>query len=229
MLLLLRTSRRPLFGLTALMLLVLVIPSARGQTETNELAQRPMTAANELVDKANAEIRAAKELQTKNEAKIGKYKEALNAGDFAKAASILDSVNRDIDVGVAQGEAAATYLEQASRMDIDPHFSEYLTLRAQSVRQRVASYRELKVMFSIVSEMLRDPTSQTVAQAQPKIRASQAKIAELDRAADALEEKSERIRCANPDSFKDIAEPCPPAQRRATPARRAARPKKRRG
>lgn len=158
--------------------------------------------ANKLVDKANDEIKAAKEIQDKNEAKVSDYKAALNEPDFPKAKSILDSVIADIDKGVKHGDTAAENLQSAAKLKIDDKFKEYLEVRAQSVRKRIDSYKELKNMFKITGEMLEDPTVESVRKAQPKIKESQDKIGKLDKEADELEEKSEKVRKDNPDKFK---------------------------
>ncbi len=158
--------------------------------------------ANKLVDKANDEIKAAKDIQQKNEVKITDYKEALNKGDFKEAKAILDGVVVDIDKGVKHGDTAAENLESAAKLKVDDKFKEYLDVRAKSVRKRIDSYKELQNMFKITGDMLANPTSTTVSQAQPKIKDSQSKIAKLDKEADDLEEKSEKVRKDNPDKFK---------------------------
>ena len=184
-------------GNVALALLAVVIFALACKSFGNETAE-----ANKLVDKANDEIKAAKTIQDKNEAKISDYKEALNDSDFKKATSILDSVVKDIEEGVKHGDAAAESLEKASKLKVDDKFKEYLEVRAQSVRKRIDSYKELKNMFSVTSEMLADPTAASVQKAQPKIKDSQEKIGKLDKEADDLEEKSEKVRKDNPDKFK---------------------------
>lgn len=157
--------------------------------------------ANKLVDKASEEIKMAKALQDKNEQKTADYRDALNNGKFDDARKILNDVNKDIDEGVKHGEAAANSLEEASKKKIDEKFKEYLTLRAQSVRKRIDSYKELKNMFSATQDMLANPTAAGVQSAQPKIKASQEKISQLDKEADELEEKSDKVRKENPDKF----------------------------
>jgi hypothetical protein len=159
--------------------------------------------ANKLVDKANEEIKAAKKIQDENETKITAYKEALNEGDFKKAKSMLDDVNKDIDKGVKHGETAADSLDSAAKLKIDPKFKEYLELYAKSVRKRIDSYKELKNLFTTTGKMLDDPTPEGVSEAQPKIKASQEKIAKLDKEADDLEEQSQKVRKDNPDKFKN--------------------------
>jgi hypothetical protein len=158
--------------------------------------------ANKLVDKANDEIKAAKEIQDKNEVKVTDYKAALNKADFKEAKSILDGVVADIDKGVKHGDTAAENLESAAKLKIDDKFKEYLDLRAKSVRKRIDSYKELKNMFNTTSDMLDNPTPASVRDAQPKIKDSQEKISKLDKEADELEDKSEKVRKDNPDKFK---------------------------
>ena len=178
----------------ALMIVVLFALACKFGNETE--------AANKLVDKANDEIKMAKEIQDKNEEKTGAYKTALQDGNFNKAKSLLDEVVKDIDVGVKHGETAAENLEAAAKLKVDDKFKEYLEVRAQSVRKRIDSYKELKTMFGTTSEMLANPTAASVQNAQPKIKDSQEKISKLDKEAEELEEKSEKVRKDNPDKFK---------------------------
>jgi F0F1-type ATP synthase membrane subunit b/b' len=179
----------------ALMALAVFILACKGLG--NQTAE-----ANKLVDKANDEIKAAKKLQADNEVKVTDYKAALNKGDFKGAKAILDGVVNDIDKGVKHGDTAAENLESAAKLKIDDKFKEYLELRAQSVRKRIDSYKELKNMFNVTGNMLANPTASTISDAQPKIKDSQEKIRKLDGEADDLEEKSEKVRKDNPEKFK---------------------------
>ena len=150
---------RPLFQfhrwLKPLYFLLLCAPYLMAQDATRP-TPTPMSssvavrAANELVDAANEDIKAAKELQAEDEAKLTEYKAALNNRRWIEASNLLKRAITNTERGVSLGESASGKFERAAFIILNSDapkyaFASYLLAKASAVGKRTEAYRELKI------------------------------------------------------------------------------------
>lgn len=182
-------------GICLMMLVGLIGLSAACDGGQTEEANKMINEANALIDKTKATNDKADSLlndlmganMTKAE-DIEQYK-SDNKAKFDEAVSLFEQSEKNIS------EAAGKF-EQASKMQLDDKFKEYVTLKAQAFKKRAESYKATAgYIKTFIAEKDTTKADQLTAD-------SNKKSADLIKEANDLDAKAEKIVKDNPSSFK---------------------------
>ncbi len=100
--------------------------------------------ANKLVTQAQEELKEVDRIDSENDSKVSDLNRAEDANNAAEVRRILEEAMKALDEGLQHGENAAQKIEQASKLNIDPVYKEYLQLKAQAFRKQIDAYKRLR-------------------------------------------------------------------------------------
>ena len=110
------------------------------------------TEANKLVTQAQQELAEVDRIDTENDSKISDLNRAEDENNAADVKRILEESMKALDEGLQHGENAAQKIEQASKLDIDPVYRDYLQLKAQAFRKQIDAYKRLRDAAQIMHD-----------------------------------------------------------------------------
>ena len=151
--------------------------------------------ANKLVNEGNKAIEEGKKLAASAEAKKSKMLQT-NVAQLSDARTTANEAIRDYDQAQEKVKEAAAKFEEASKLQINDKFKEYLSLKVKEFNKRAELLEALK---AIPQALIDSQNRQSFIS-----RANEAtqKAERLSKEADDLEAQADKIQSDNPNSIK---------------------------
>lgn len=158
--------------------------------------------ANKLVDEGNAEVESAKKLAEEG---VLKYTQAFDfdadtdtSADWEKSKPTATESSDLLDKAAASFDRAADKFAQASKLNVDAKFKQYLDLKARSSRLRAEHYRIVRERpQSLLDASIRDGDTLV-----SKLNENEARAQKIAAESEKLEADAEKIRQENTDMFE---------------------------
>jgi hypothetical protein len=184
----------------AALALVLLAAAALACSSLKNLGKNPLDEANRLVREANNDLDQIDDIWESADKKRSDLSQADKDNKPDEVKRILGDLINDIDKGLKLGEDAADKFDQASKLDVDAVYKDYLSNKATAARKGVDSFKARREAFII----LRD-NYQTSGLPEDKNKDFRAKIDDSNKlwqeSVDA-NKKAKDIQRKNPDKFK---------------------------
>jgi hypothetical protein len=161
--------------------------------------------ANKLVQSANEDLKEITKIAQANKDKESRINKQLNASDFDGAKQTMDEAIKAIDDGLGRGRSAADKFEQASKLEVDQVYKEYLTLKSQSVRKTAEAFEELKKAITILRDNVGGKDKAALKRAQQDAIKAGENFDRLIAEAVKLDHEADDIARKNPDKIKPAA------------------------
>jgi hypothetical protein len=158
--------------------------------------------ANKLVRSANEDLKEITKIAQSNKDQESRINKLLNSNDLPGAKQAMDDTIKAIDNGLERGKSAADKFEQASKLDVDQVYKEYLTLKSKSVRKTVEAFESLKKAISILRDNIGGTDKAKLKQAQNDAIKSGETFDTLIAEAVKLDREADDIARKNPDKIK---------------------------
>ncbi len=184
-------NTRKMSSLIALFLLVAVVWACNksgGGKETEK--------ANKLVSEGNAAVEEAKKAVTDAEAKKAKMM-ATPLSRLAEARVIAASAIVDYDKANEKAKEAASKYDEASRLQINEKFKEYLILKTKEYNKRAELVAAAK---DTPQALIESADRRSFAN---RVTSNNAKVDALGKEATALSDQADKLVKDNPNIFKD--------------------------
>lgn len=185
----------------ALIVLLLLVFVALACSDTGSGDE--MDKANKLIDESNAASAEADKLLDQSDAKNAEFLDSLN-GYPANRAKVLALAKDDaamFDAVIAKTREAADKLDAAAKLDIDKDVKEYASLKAQQSRKHAEQIENLREIPQFMLGTDAKGTAKDLTALEAKITEMDKQTSALQQEEDALGEKAEAIRAANPKKF----------------------------
>lgn len=186
----------------AVLALVVLAALALACSALKNLGSNSQTEANKLVQDANNELKEIDRIADDNEAKVDALTKADDAGKSAEVKSILDDLIKAIDDGLKHGDIAASKLEQASKLNVDANYKEYLSLNSQSLRKKIEAFKERREAAKIERDNYDNPDKTALKKATDDFKKKNANYKKLLGEAKDLSRKADDIARQNPNIGK---------------------------
>ena len=99
--------------------------------------------AVELIREANDELKRIKILYNENETALKNLKEASKTQDIANIKKISNDLIYVINDGFIFADSAKSKIDEAQRLNINPHFKDYLGLKEDSLDRQIEAFKQL--------------------------------------------------------------------------------------
>lgn len=127
----------------ALALLLLATVSLACASLKN-LGKNPTEEANKLVNQAKDDLEEIDRIDEDASKKQSDLNKAMNDKNVDETKRILGELVNDIDKGLEKGKSAADKVEQASKLDVDASYKEYLSVKAQAFRKEIEAWTAMR-------------------------------------------------------------------------------------
>lgn len=127
----------------ALALLLLAAVSLACASLKN-LGKNPTEEANKLVNQAKDDLEEIDRIDEDASKKQSDLNKAMNDKNVDETKRILGELVNDIDKGLEKGKSAADKVEQASKLDVDSTYKEYLSVKAQAFRKEIEAWTAMR-------------------------------------------------------------------------------------
>jgi hypothetical protein len=127
----------------ALALLLLAAVSIACASLKN-LGKNPTDEANKLVNEAKDDLEEIDKIDDEASKKQSDLNKAMNDKNVDETKRILGDLVKDIDRGLDKGKDAADKVEQASKLDVDSTYKEYLSIKAQAFRKEIEAWTAMR-------------------------------------------------------------------------------------
>jgi hypothetical protein len=158
--------------------------------------------ANKLVRSANEDLKEISKIAQSNKDQESRINKLLNSNDLPGAKQAMDDTVKAIDNGLERGKSAADKFEQASKLDVDQVYKDYLSLKTQSLRKTVEAFESLKKAITILRDNIGGTDKAALKKAQNDAVASGEKFDQLIAEAVKLDREADDIARKNPDKIK---------------------------
>ncbi len=158
--------------------------------------------ANKLVRSANEDLKEISKIAQSNKDQESRINKLLNSNDLPGAKQAMDDTTKAIDNGLERGKSAADKFEQASKLDVDKVYKDYLSLKTQSLRKTVEAFESLKKAISILRDNIGSTDKTALKKAQNDAIAAGEKFDQLIAEAVKLDREADDIARKNPDKIK---------------------------
>ncbi|HEX7999912.1 MAG TPA: hypothetical protein VF528_16105 [Pyrinomonadaceae bacterium] len=158
--------------------------------------------ANKLVRSANEDLKEISKIAQSNKDQESRINKLLNSNDLPGAKQAMDDTVKAIDNGLERGKSAADKFEQASKLDVDQVYKDYLSLKTQSLRKTVEAFESLKKAITILRDNIGGTDKAALKKAQNDAVASGEKFDKLIAEAVKLDREADDIARKNPDKIK---------------------------
>jgi hypothetical protein len=115
--------------------------------------------ARELVDSANKDLKAIKEIYKVNEGAVEDLKLAMKERKIEEVKKIADEGVYAINKGMGLGKKAIDKIERAKRLKINKNFRDYLDLKEKSLRKFMEAF-EIRRQLAITLRNGYDPENE---------------------------------------------------------------------
>lgn len=129
---------------SAALAMLLLAAFVLGCSALKKMGNNPLNEANKLVASAKDDLREVYRIDDASDDKVRELDKAEKANDAAGVKSALNDLIADIDKGLERGQSAADKIDQASKLDVEPVYKEYLSLKAQAFRKQIDAYKALR-------------------------------------------------------------------------------------
>ena len=127
----------------ALALLLLAAVSIACASLKN-LGKNPTDEANKLVNEAKDDLEEIDKIDDEASKKQSDLNKSMNDKNVDETKRILGDLVKDIDRGLDKGKSAADKVEQASKLDVDSTYKEYLSIKAQAFRKEIEAWTAMR-------------------------------------------------------------------------------------
>lgn len=158
--------------------------------------------ANKLVQSANEDLKEVSRISRANKDQESRISRQLNANDYNGAKQTMDDTVKAIDSGLERGRSAADKFEQASKLDVDQVYKDYLSLKSQSVRKTAEAFEELKKAITILRDNVGGTDKAALQKARTEATQAGQNFDRLIEEAVKLEREADDIARKNPDKIK---------------------------
>ncbi|MBD0369396.1 MAG: hypothetical protein ICV60_00975 [Pyrinomonadaceae bacterium] len=108
------------------------------------LGKNPTEEANKLVNQAKDDLEEIDKIDDEASKKQSDLNKAMNDKNVDETKRILGELVKDIDRGLEKGKDAADKVEQASKLDVDATYKEYLSVKAQAFRKEIEAWTAMR-------------------------------------------------------------------------------------
>jgi len=134
-------KRGPINAALALLLLAAVSVAC---ASLKNLGKNPTDEANKLVNQAKDDLEEIDKIDDEASKKQSDLNKAMNDKNVDETKRILGDLVKDIDRGLDKGKSAADKVEQASKLDVDSTYKEYLSIKAQAFRKEIEAWQAMR-------------------------------------------------------------------------------------
>ena len=164
------------------------------------LGKNSLDDANKLVDDAKKDLQEIDKISEEADEKQSDLNKADREKNVSEVKRILGELITDIDKGLEHGQSAADKVDKASKMDVDPVYKEYLSLKAQAFRKEIDAFKALKEAATIARDSYTDKGLPADKRKEYTDKVNEYK--KLKQEAKDLHKKAADIARANPDKIK---------------------------
>jgi hypothetical protein len=108
------------------------------------LGKNATAEANKLVNEAKDDLEEIDRIDEEASQKQSDLNKAMNDKNVDEAKRLLGELVKDIDKGLEKGKSAADKVEQASKLDVDATYKEYLSIKAQAFRKEIEAWTAMR-------------------------------------------------------------------------------------
>jgi hypothetical protein len=134
-------KRGPVNAALALLLLAAVGIAC---ASLKNIGKNPTDEANKLVNEAKDDLEEIDKIDDEASKKQSDLNKAMNDKNVDETKRILGDLVKDIDRGLDKGKSAADKVEQASKLDVDSTYKEYLSIKAQAFRKEIEAWTAMR-------------------------------------------------------------------------------------
>jgi len=124
--------------------LILLAAVALACSSLKNLGKNPNDEANRLVNQAKDDLDEIDKIDEEASKKQTDLTKAMNDKKVDEVKRILGELVTDIDKGLEKGKSAADKVEQASKLDVDSTYKEYLSVKAQAFRKEIEAWQAMR-------------------------------------------------------------------------------------
>ena len=128
----------------AALALLLLAAVAIACSSLKNLGKDPTAEANKLVNQAKDDLEEIDKIDDEASKKQSDLNKAMNDKNVDEVKRILGDLVKDIDSGLEKGKDAADKVEQASKLDVDANYKEYLSVKAQAFRKEIEAWQAMR-------------------------------------------------------------------------------------
>jgi hypothetical protein len=128
----------------AALALIMLAMVAIACSSLKNLGKNPADEANKLVNQAKDDLVEIDRIDEEASAKQSDLNKAMNDKKVDEVKRILGELVNDIDKGLEKGKDAADKVEQASKLDVDATYKEYLSIKAQAFRKEIEAWTAMR-------------------------------------------------------------------------------------
>ena len=136
----------------AALALIVIAAVALACSSLKNFGKNPLDEANKLVDDAKKDLQEIDRISEEADEKQSDLNKADRDRNVDEVKRILGALIEDIDKGLERGQSAADKVEKASKLDVDPIYKEYLSLKAQAFRKEIDAFKALKEAATIARD-----------------------------------------------------------------------------
>jgi hypothetical protein len=124
--------------------LIMLVAVALACASLKNLGKNPTEEANRLVNQAKDDLEEIDKIDEEASKKQSDLTKAMNDKKVDDVKRILGELVEDIDKGLEKGKSAADKVEQASKLDVDANYKEYLSVKAQAFRKEIDAWQAMR-------------------------------------------------------------------------------------
>jgi hypothetical protein len=129
---------------SAALALIMLATVALACASLKNLGKNPVDEANKLVNQAKDDLEEIDRIDEEASKKQTDLNKAMNDKNVDETKRILGDLVKDIDKGLEKGKDAADKVEQASKLDVDATYKEYLSIKAQAFRKEIEAWTAMR-------------------------------------------------------------------------------------
>ncbi|HMF58072.1 MAG TPA: hypothetical protein VK619_17140 [Pyrinomonadaceae bacterium] len=136
----------------AALALVLLASLTLACSALKSLTNNSRAEANKLVAQAEQDLAEVDRIADENDNKLSDISKAEDENKPDEVRRLLEESIKAIDDGIQHGENAAQKIEQASKLDLDPVYKQYLQLKAQAFRKQIEAFKRRRDAAQIMHD-----------------------------------------------------------------------------